>query len=70
MVIDITARLEEKKKQEELEGFKKWFSETFGDQPIEVIKQIREAIANKDQEAYKQITEPIILRKLMIEYNK
>jgi len=70
MVIDITARLEERKKKEELEGFKKWFHETFGDQPIEVIKQIREAIANKDQEAYKRITEPIILRKLIIEYNK
>ncbi|MBY0077938.1 hypothetical protein H7K13_23715 [Priestia aryabhattai] len=69
-VIDFTARLKVKKESEQMERLKESFFRMFGDQPQHVLRDIAQSIADKDEERYMELTEPIIMKKAIKHFNK
>lgn len=72
-VFDFKKNMEERdrvrQQNKETEKQIAFFMNTFGDQSKEVINKIWVAINSGDLEEYKRITEPIILRKAIKEFN-
>jgi hypothetical protein len=69
-VIDFTARLKAKKESEQLDRLKESFFRMFGDEPRHVLRDIAQSIADQDEEKYKELTEPIIMKKAIKHFNK
>lgn len=69
-VIDFTARLKVKKERELLDRLKESFFRMFGDEPRHVLRDIAQSIADQDEEKYKKLTEPIIMKKAIKHFNK
>jgi hypothetical protein len=69
-VLELNSKLAAKKNNEETKRLKKFFLDNFGDQPKHVMDSIAKAIIEKDEKKYFEITNPILMRKAMIEVNQ
>lgn len=69
-VINATDRFKALQKNQELEDLKQQFLEMFKDQPKHVFMEICKAILDGDKEKYFAITNPIIKRDSIKEYNR
>lgn len=59
-VLDLNSRLEAKKEKEDMIRWKNFFLEQFGDEPKEVLMSLMQAIQDKDQKRYMEITNKIL----------
>lgn len=73
-VIDFIARQQEKHmaalKEAETARLKTFYNQYFSDQPKEVILEIFQAIEARDFIKYQELTEPIIMRQVIQEFNQ
>lgn len=69
-VIDITGILEERKEEQHKQEQMDYFRSIFRLLSLEELEQVREALKKGDAETYKRITEPIIMREAIREFNK
>lgn len=69
-VINIEDKLKAKRQAAKDEEHKAFFRKMFADAPPHILKEMQKAINNGDLELYKRVTEPIIMRKTIAEYNK
>lgn len=70
MVIDITGILEERAAEQEIQEQKEYFMWLAGLLSKSELLLMKEAMENGDEELYRQITEPVIRRQAIIDFNK
>lgn len=69
-VLDFNERLAAKKQEDEKNKAMEFFWDMFGDQPNHIKLEIAKAIQEGNKERYMELTQPIIIRKTMMEFNK
>jgi hypothetical protein len=68
-IIDATNRFEERRKTNELQQLQKAFMRLFGHCTRQELQRIKKLIESGDEKAYKEFTEPILMRKAIKDWN-